>query len=93
MIPKLQTTSIKPKKIGQLITNLVVNQYGLIPLSGLSARAGMARPMMFIGQIAIDENVFDISNKKMAYIFVTHKDHPDETFVDPDIIYPDRRVN
>lgn len=46
------------------------------------------RPMMFICQIALDNKIFKNGNGKMAYIFVTHGNKPNDEFFDPDIIFP-----
>jgi hypothetical protein len=51
------------------------------------------RPMMFVAQIALDNRIFENGDGKMAYIFITHCDNPNDDFFDPDIIYPDEGEN
>lgn len=54
------------------------------------------RPMMFIGQIELNPQLFptpNVSVPKMAYLFVTHAQNMEEGFFDPDIIDPDGGEN
>lgn len=51
------------------------------------------RPMMFLCQIVVDENLFASNTKKMAYIFITHGEKPYDDFFDPDIIFADGGEN
>jgi len=51
------------------------------------------RPMMFICQIELDNRLFNDDVMRMAYIFVTHAETPDDDFFDPDIISPDEGEN
>lgn len=54
------------------------------------------RPMMFIGQIELDQQLFPTPNVPvplMAYLFVTHAQNIEEGFFDPDIIDPDGGEN
>lgn len=46
-------------------------------------------PMMFLGQIVLDNDLFGNNEKKIAYIFVTHQPSVDDDDFDPDIIDPD----
>lgn len=46
------------------------------------------RPMKFIGQIRLDEWYDDVCSIRMAYIFVTQPEDRQDSFFDPDIIYP-----
>jgi uncharacterized protein YwqG len=47
---------------------------------------GWDRPMRFVCQIALDTG-------GLAYVFVTHADHDDPDFFDPDVIFPDGGEN
>ncbi len=47
------------------------------------------RPMKFIGQIRLDEFLEDVEEMTLAYIFMTQPDDRNDTFYDPDIIFPD----
>ncbi|WP_061995268.1 DUF1963 domain-containing protein [Clostridium sp. ATCC 25772] len=51
------------------------------------------RPMMFVAQVALDKKLFGNIEEKMAYIFVTHAENPEDDFFDPDIVYPDEGEN
>jgi hypothetical protein len=44
------------------------------------------RPMRFVCQVALDAG-------QLAYVFVTHADHDDPDFFDPDIMFPDGGEN
>lgn len=44
------------------------------------------RPMRFVCQIALEPG-------RLAYVFVTHADHDDPDFFDPDVIFPDGGEN
>ncbi|WP_442604119.1 DUF1963 domain-containing protein [Paenibacillus sp. KN14-4R] len=54
------------------------------------------RPMMFIGQIELNPQLFptpNVPDSRMAYLFVTHAQNMEEGFFDPDIIDPDGGEN
>ncbi|MDT0541180.1 MULTISPECIES: hypothetical protein [Streptomyces] len=50
-------------------------------------------PMRFICQIELGAVLGDVGRGKLAYVFVTHAAHGDETFFDPDIAFPDEGAN
>ncbi len=39
------------------------------------------RPMMFVAQIALDKKLFGNTEDKMAYIFITHAESPEDDFL------------
>lgn len=47
------------------------------------------RPMKFIGQIRLDEFLEEVEEMTLAYIFMTQPEDRNDTFYDPDIIFPD----
>lgn len=49
---------------------------------------GWDRPMRFVCQIALDTEP-----ARLAYVFLTHGDHDDPDFFDPDIMFPDGGEN
>jgi hypothetical protein len=51
------------------------------------------RPMRFVGQIEVGPVLGAVGHGKMAYIFVTHADHGEDDFFDPDIADPDGGEN
>ncbi|MFE7116130.1 DUF1963 domain-containing protein [Streptomyces sp. NPDC057654] len=55
--------------------------------------AAWDRPMRFIGQIELGPVLGAAGHGKVAYVFVTHADHDEEYFFDPDIIDPDGGEN
>lgn len=50
-------------------------------------------PMRFICQIELGAVLGDAGRGRLAYVFVTHAEHGDETFFDPDVIFPDEGAN
>ncbi|CAG7618065.1 DUF1963 domain-containing protein [Actinacidiphila bryophytorum] len=50
-------------------------------------------PMRFICQIELEAVLGDAGRGKLAYVFVTHAEHGDEAFFDPDIACPDEGAN
>lgn len=47
---------------------------------------GWGTPMRFVCQVALDGG-------RLAYVFVTHPEHDDPDFFDPDVMYPDGGEN
>lgn len=95
MISKLTINKFErnlDKKEGDIVTKfggqpdwLTVPQW---PIS-----EGWDCPMMFVAQIVLDERLFQVDQKRVAYLFVTHKESPKDTFFEPDIIDPDGGEN
>ncbi|MFE6977849.1 hypothetical protein [Streptomyces sp. NPDC057682] len=50
-------------------------------------------PMCFVCQIALEPVLGEAGRGRIAYVFVTHADHGDETFFDPDVVFPDEGAN
>ncbi|MEU6018296.1 hypothetical protein ABZ826_31005 [Streptomyces sp. NPDC047515] len=55
--------------------------------------AAWDRPMRFVGQIELGPVLGAADQGKMAYVFVTHADHGEDDFFDPDVIDPDGGEN
>ena len=51
------------------------------------------RPMKFIGQVRLDEIYDDVETMTLAYIFMTQPKDRNDSFYDPDIIFPDGGEN
>lgn len=51
------------------------------------------RPLKFIGQIRLNDFYSELTDLTLAYIFVTQPENEDDTFYDPDIIFPDAGEN
>lgn len=50
------------------------------------------RPLKFIGQIRLND-FYELPNLSLAYIFMTQPEDRNDSFFDPDIIYPDEGEN
>ncbi|WP_225848309.1 DUF1963 domain-containing protein [Streptomyces sp. HPF1205] len=50
-------------------------------------------PMRFLCQIELGPVVGEAGQGRLAYVFVTHAEHGDEVFFDPDIAFPDEGAN
>ncbi|MFF0739080.1 hypothetical protein ACFYVL_01660 [Streptomyces sp. NPDC004111] len=55
--------------------------------------AAWDRPMRFVGQIELGPVLGAAGHGKVAYLFVTHADHGEDSFFDPDVIEPDGGEN
>lgn len=51
------------------------------------------RPLKFIGQIRLNDFYDGLETLSLAYIFMTQPEDRDDSFFDPDIIYPDEGEN
>lgn len=51
------------------------------------------RPLKFIGQIRLNDFYYELENLSLAYIFMTQPKDRDDSFFEPDIIYPDEGEN
>lgn len=94
MIPKLKILSMSQKfQVDQFVTKFGGQPVWLDAPQWPVSQGWDGRPMMFVGQIVLDKNIFGNETKKVAYIFISHKENPDDNFFDPDIIYPDGGEN
>ncbi|GAA1960911.1 DUF1963 domain-containing protein [Kitasatospora viridis] len=50
-------------------------------------------PMRFVCQLELEPVLGEAGRGRLAYVFVTHADHGDEEFFDPDVIFPDEGAN
>lgn len=50
-------------------------------------------PMRFVCQIELGPVLGEAGHGKLAYVFVTHAEHGDDVFFDPDIAFPDEGAN
>ncbi|MFE6778602.1 hypothetical protein [Streptomyces sp. NPDC057702] len=50
-------------------------------------------PMRFVCQIELEPVLGAVGRGRLAYVFVTHADHGDDTFFDPDVVFPDEGAN
>ncbi|WP_406095778.1 DUF1963 domain-containing protein [Kitasatospora purpeofusca] len=55
--------------------------------------AAWNRPMRFVAQIELGPVLGAAGQGKIAYVFVTHADHEEDDFFDPDVIDPDGGEN
>ncbi|MCI3273550.1 DUF1963 domain-containing protein [Streptomyces cylindrosporus] len=50
-------------------------------------------PMRFICQIDLETVLGEAGRGRLAYVFITHAQHGDDTFFDPDTAFPDEGAN
>jgi uncharacterized protein YwqG len=89
MVKKIVITDFEKagKKIAEPITKFGGQPVWLEkPQWPVSKNRNKGRPMMFLGQIALEKGMLGTSEKKVAYIFVSYAESTSDTFRDRHIV-------